>query len=42
MGLQAESNRESDSPTETVQNAPSALPVPPDGGYGWVQVLVAQ
>ena len=42
MGFHAENEKESDSPLETVQNPPSDLPVPPDGGYGWVQVLVAQ
>jgi hypothetical protein len=42
MELKAESKRESDPPPEAVQNATVASPVPPDGGYGWLQVLVAQ
>jgi MFS family permease len=41
MELKAESKRESDPPPEAVQNATVASPVPPDGGYGWLQVLVA-
>ncbi|KAH6994769.1 MFS monocarboxylate transporter [Fusarium venenatum] len=41
MGLKAKSMRESDSPAETMQSATIDLPVPPDGGYGWIQVLAA-
>ncbi|EKJ70956.1 hypothetical protein FPSE_08870 [Fusarium pseudograminearum CS3096] len=37
----SENKKESESPAEAVQSAAIALPVPPDGGHGWIQVLVA-
>ncbi|QPC80465.1 hypothetical protein HYE68_011217 [Fusarium pseudograminearum] len=41
MVLKSENKKESESPAEAVQSAAIALPVPPDGGHGWIQVLVA-